>query len=146
MRLKMTVLLLFLTWLFTSALPAGAQEQDTVIKLDTKGGRGGVNFNHSRHEALTNPDPSFVYKAKRNAACAGCHHTQSSRGIPQLWKCTSCHKGEGHEKNPKNRDYDEVHAKRAFHDLCIGCHRVNREQGLSVNAPVSCGGCHNLGK
>jgi hypothetical protein len=145
MRLKLTVLILFLIGV-ASALPAGAQDQDSIIKLDTRGGRGVVYFSHKGHEALINPDPNFVYKARvrPNAACSGCHHTQSSRGIPQLWKCVSCHKGEGNEKNPKNVDSDEVHAERAFHDMCIGCHRSNREQGITMKGPVSCGGCHKL--
>lgn len=154
MRLKLTVLVLFVAGLATlaalrvvaSALPTQSQEQDTVFRLDTKGSRGVVYFSHKGHEALVNPDPNFVYKAKAkpNAACAGCHHTESSRGIPQLWKCTSCHKGEGNEKNPKNVDSDEVHAERAFHDMCIGCHRANREQNITMKGPITCGGCHKM--
>lgn len=154
MRVKQTILLLFLVGLTTAAalrvvaaaLPAQSQADDTVIKLDTKGSRGVVYFSHRGHEALINPDANFVYKdkVKPNAACAGCHHTQSARGIPQLWKCVSCHKGEGNEKNPKNVDFDEVHAERAFHDLCIGCHRANRQQGITMKGPTTCGGCHKV--
>src|SRR5262245_43137451 len=102
MRLKLTILILFVVGLVTplalrvvaSALPASLQQDDTIIKLDTKGRRGFVYFSHKGHEALVNPDPDFVYKAKAkpNAACAGCHHTESARGIPQLWRCISCHK------------------------------------------------------
>ena len=136
MKLKLAILMLFVSGLIAPAalrvvafaLPADAspQQQDTVIKLDMKGYRGIVYFSHKGHEGLINPDPDFAYKgkAKPNGACAGCHQTESKRGIPQLWKCASCHKGEGNEKNPKNRDFDETHAERAFHDLCIGCHRA----------------------
>lgn len=118
--------------------------QDKVITLDTKGYRGIVYFSHKGHEALINPDPQFVYrvKAKPNAACAGCHHTESQRGIPQLWKCIACHKGEANEKNPKNRDFDEVYAERAYHDMCIGCHRANYTMNVSKKGPTTCGGCH----
>lgn len=152
MRLKLAILLTFVSALAMAAalrafaLPAGqsAQEQDTIIKLDTKGSRGVVYFSHRGHEALINPDPQFVYraKAKTNAACAGCHHTESKRGIPQLWKCISCHKAEGNDKNPKNREFDEVHAERAYHDMCIGCHRANYTMNVSVKGPTTCGGCH----
>jgi hypothetical protein len=145
MRLKRAIFILFIVGLATpAALPLPSQEQDYVIKLDTKGGRGVVYFSHRGHEGLVNPDPNYVYKTKPNAACSGCHHTQSARGIPQLWKCISCHKGEGNEKNPKNRDFDEVHAERAFHDMCIGCHRANREQKITMKGPTTCGGCHKV--
>jgi cytochrome c553 len=154
MKLKLAIFLLFISAMIAPAalrvvafaLPTNqtAQEQDTIIKLDTKGYRGVVYFSHRGHEALISPDPEFVYKAKAkpNAACAGCHHTESKRGIPQLWKCVSCHKGEANEKNPKNRDFDEVYAERAFHDMCIGCHRANYTMNVSVKGPTTCGGCH----
>jgi hypothetical protein len=155
MKLKLAILLLFVSGLVAIAalrvaafaMPAGQavqQQDDSIIKLDTKGYRGIVYFSHKGHEGLLSPDPDFAFKgkAKPNAACAGCHHTESRRGIPQLWKCVSCHKGEGNEKNPKNRDSDETHAERAFHDLCIGCHRANYTQGLTVKGPTTCGGCH----
>jgi cytochrome c553 len=149
MKLKLTVAMLYLlafagfAILQTGALASSAQ-QGVIFKLDTRGSRGVVYFNHREHEAFINPDENFVYKnrAKKNAACAGCHHTESRRGIPQLWKCVSCHKGEGNEKNPKNRDYDEVHAERAYHDMCIGCHKANIEKGISVKGRTTCSGCH----
>jgi len=98
-----------------------------------------VLFNHKSHEARINPDANAPYKAKAGAACIGCHHTANSRGIPQLWKCSSCHRGEGAPTNPKNRDFDEVWSERAFHDSCIGCHRA------SLKGPTTCGECHKPG-
>jgi cytochrome c553 len=149
MRLKLIVLMLYvIAFAVFATMQAGAfapsVQQAIIFKLDTKGSRGVVYFNHRQHETLINPDAEFAYKdkVKKNAACAGCHHTVSKRGIPQLWKCVSCHKGEGNEKNPKNRDYDEVHAERAFHDMCIGCHKANIEAGISVKGRTTCSGCH----
>jgi cytochrome c553 len=151
MKLKLTILLLYIVALVVFAtVQAGALassgQQGIIFKLDTRGSRGVVYFNHRPHEAFINPDPDFAYKdkVKKNATCAGCHHTVSRRGIPQLWKCVSCHKGEGQEKNPKNRDYDEVHAERAFHDLCIGCHKATNTKENSLKAPTTCGGCHKV--
>jgi hypothetical protein len=76
----------------------------------------------------------------RGAACVRCHHTVSARGIPELYKCNVCHhRKDGDPRNPKNRDFDEVMAERAFHDSCIGCHRA-AEKG-----PTTCSGCHKVG-
>ncbi|MEW6130699.1 MAG: cytochrome c3 family protein [Acidobacteriota bacterium] len=147
--MKLTIVMLYAVALAICAtvqtgVSAMAVQQSVIIKLDTQGGRGVVYFDHRKHEALINPDANFVYKnkAKKNAACAGCHHTESRRGIVQLWKCVSCHKGEGNDKNPKNVDSDEVYAERAFHDMCIGCHKANIEAGISIKGRTTCGGCH----
>jgi hypothetical protein len=114
----------------------GDQVQSKVVTLDVGGTRGDVSFNHKTHEARLNPDPNAAYKAKAGAACSGCHHTMNSRGIPQLWKCSACHRGEGDPRNPRNRDFDEAWSERAFHDSCIGCHRA------STKGPTTCGECH----
>lgn len=121
------------------ALGAGAslpQAAAKVFKLDAKGKRGVVYFDHRAHEARINPDSQAAHQAKAGAACAGCHHTRDSFGIPQLLKCGACHRGEGDKINPQNRDFDEVFAERAFHDSCVGCHRA------STRGPVTCNGCH----
>jgi hypothetical protein len=117
----------------------GDQAQSKVVRLDVNGTRGVVLFNHKNHEARLNPDPNAVYKAKAGAACVGCHHSVDSRGIPQLWKCGACHRGEGDPRNPRNRDFDEAWSERAFHDTCIGCHRS------STKGPTTCGECHKRG-
>ncbi len=119
--------------------PVGAAK---IIKLDVYGKRGVVSFSHTTHEKVTNPDLNAPFKANNSATCAGCHHTVSARGVRQLWKCADCHRGDGDEKNPKNRDFDEVMAKRAFHDMCIDCHRSTNLAKANQKAPVSCGGCH----
>lgn len=130
---------------FLTGAPQAAANPDarTIIMLDQKGTRGMVYFDHRLHEAFVNPDPESPFQAKQSAACVGCHHTESqAKGVPQLWKCNACHKGEGHPNNPKNRESDEVMAERAFHDSCIGCHRATNEKAQVNKSPTTCGGCH----
>jgi hypothetical protein len=149
MRLKLAVLIIYAVGL---AIPVAAgsglftgQQTDSgfapkILRLDEKGRRGVVFFDHKGHEAFISPDPNTPHSAKKGAACSGCHHTISARGIPELYKCNVCHhRKDGDPRNPKNRDFDEVMAERAFHDSCIGCHR-SAEKG-----PTTCSGCHKLG-
>ena len=145
LRLKLAVLigyafgLLMPAALGAGSAPAPHQSREAIgqfLLLDLKGTRGVVVFNHQGHQARINPDPNAAFKAKPGAACAGCHHTMDSRGIPQLWKCSACHRGEGDPRNPRNRDFDEAWSERAFHDSCIGCHRA------STKGPTTCGECH----
>jgi hypothetical protein len=116
-----------------------------VIKLDLKGTRGIVSFRHRHHEAYLHPDNQFAHQAQKGAECIGCHHKRTElSGVPILVKCTACHGGLGDSKNPKNRDSDEEWSERAFHDLCIGCHRASNEKGTVKcdKAPVACSECH----
>jgi hypothetical protein len=153
MRTKLAVIALYLLLIVmpvalfaeTFAQTGDAQQATTdatnkVIVLDNWGRRGVVFFDHKGHESLISPDVEWPHKAKKGAACAGCHHTISAKGLPQLWKCNVCHhRREGDPRTPKNRDFDEVMAERAFHDSCIECHRDSNK------GPVTCSGCHKLG-
>jgi hypothetical protein len=153
MRLKLAVLITYgLGLAIPGALGAGLfarssepQQTDSgfapkIIRLDEKGRRGVVFYDHKGHESFISPDPDWPHQAKKGAACVGCHHTVSARGIPELYKCNVCHhRKEGDPRTPKNRDFDEVMAERAFHDSCIGCHRA-AEKG-----PTTCSGCHKVG-
>lgn len=114
------------------------------LKLDLNGTRGVVSFSHKTHESYENPDTAFAHQAEKGAECISCHHARSeARGTPLLWKCSACHLGGGDPRNPRNRDLDEVTSERAFHELCIGCHRASNEKGLSkCKAPVACSECH----
>lgn len=115
------------------------------IKLDLNGTRGVVVFRHRHHERYLNSDGQFAHQPLKGAECAGCHHKRSeSSGAPMLAKCGACHGGEGDPGNPRNRDLDEEWSGRAFHDLCIGCHRASNEKGLVKcdKAPVACSECH----
>jgi hypothetical protein len=153
MRLKLAVVITYMLGLvIPAALGAGlfaqaAEQQQTgsgslpkVIRLDEKGARGVVFFDHKGHESVISADSNWPHKAQKGAACVGCHHTSNARGVPQLFKCNVCHhRKEGDPRNPKNRDFDEVMAERAFHDTCIECHRA------SEKGPVTCSGCHKSG-
>jgi class III cytochrome C family protein len=115
----------------------GRELRTQLVRLNSRGVRGPVFFNHKNHEAVINPDPSALFKTKAGASCSGCHHTTSTAtGTPQLWKCTSCHRGGGDEKNPRTRDQSEAWSKTAFHRLCIGCHQSSNK------GPIKCGDCH----
>jgi hypothetical protein len=115
-----------------------------VRKLDLRGKRGMVCFRHKTHEAYLNPDAGFAHQSVQGAACIGCHHKKSEvTGVPILARCTVCHRRQGDPRNPKNREFDEVFSERAYHDLCIGCHRASNEKKIAVNkAPVACSECH----
>lgn len=153
MKLKLAVLITYALGLAIPVAPGAAlfglssEPQQTaggfatkIIRLDEKGRRGVVFFDHKGHESFISPDATTPHPAKKGAACIGCHHTVSARGIPELYKCNVCHhRKDGDPRNPKNRDFDEVMAERAFHDSCIGCHRA-AEKG-----PTTCSGCHKLG-
>ena len=116
-----------------------------VITLDLKGTRGVVKFRHRHHETYLNPDSQFAHQGQQGAECIGCHHKRTEfSGVPVLVKCIACHGVDGDPKNPRNKDGDEERSQRAFHDLCIGCHRASNAKGLVKcdKAPVACSECH----
>lgn len=151
MRLKLAVLIVYLVVAAARCSPVALtgtpvahtnEQRGSTITLNSGGRRGVVAFNHKTHETMINPDAASVFPATAGAACAGCHHTDDAMGISQLVKCHACHGVEGHPKNPKNRDFDEVFAERAYHDTCISCHRSSNQKAGSDKAPTSCTGCH----
>ena len=117
-----------------------------VIKLDLRGTRGAVLFRHRHHETYLNPDSQFVHQGQQGAECIGCHHKRTEgSGVPVLVKCIACHGVDGDPRNPRNKDGDEERSQRAFHDLCIGCHRASNAKALvrCDKAPVACSECHS---
>jgi len=159
MRLKLVILILYVIAIVTpSALLARTFEQQSdcdritaddatarIVKLDLDGTRGVVLFRHRHHEAYLNPSSNFPHQAQKGSECIGCHHKRTEfGGVPILVKCIACHGGEGDPNNPKNRDLDEQWSERAYHDLCIGCHRASNEKGIVKcdKAPVACNECH----
>jgi len=132
-----TIKLGLLLLLFPAVIAAQQDNSDrnAEMKLNVKGKRGAVLFNHRQHEAAA-PDPNSPHRADQRATCVGCHHTRSSVGAPQLWKCGSCHLDDGNEKNPRDRNFDEVYSERAFHSKCVSCHQALKK------GPVACGDCH----
>jgi hypothetical protein len=115
-----------------------------IKKLDPNGERGMVCFRHKTHEAYSVQDPNFAHQTGEGATCIGCHHKRSeATGVPILAKCTTCHRNEGDPANPRNRDMDEVWSERAFHQLCIDCHRASNAKAISkCKAPIACSECH----
>ena len=169
MRFKLAILILYASAMpaalsagpFTSVGPVNppAMESDQsdcdriksddatarVIKLDLRGTRGVVLFRHRHHEAYLNLSSGFAHQGQKGAECIGCHHKRTeSSGVPILVKCIACHGGDGDPKNPRNKDGDEERSERAFHDLCIGCHRATNDKGTvrCDKAPVACSECH----
>lgn len=161
MRPKLFIIGLFaIAMLLPMAQRAWQQDNGAIITLNVKGARerGAVKFDHQAHQGRINPDATWPYKASATASCSGCHHSSNEVGLPQLWKCTVCHRTEGGGEgkyvnqrcgkgcdtagNPKNCECDELYFERAFHDSCIGCHRATNEQKQNLLAPVSCSGCH----
>ncbi|PYP82674.1 MAG: hypothetical protein DMF61_25765 [Blastocatellia bacterium AA13] len=124
--------------LFARPSPGIEQTADRlVVRLDERGTRGPVKFDHTKHETTVNPDPNAKFKTKVGASCSGCHHTENkSTGAPQLWKCVLCHRSSGNPANPKNDEWNELWSKTAFHKLCVDCHQVSKK------GPVKCGDCH----
>jgi len=122
------------------------KENSKNFALDCRGRRGFVCFDHKEHEAYMNPDADFPHKAAKGSECVSCHHKRNeATGAPLLAKCSLCHRSQGatNPENPRNRDMDEVWSERAYHDLCIGCHKASNEKGLvKVKAPVACSECH----
>ena len=162
MRFKLVILIMFVIGML-ALLPAPSRATSSVesqadcdriksndatarvIKLDLKGTRGVVLFRHRHHETYLNPDSQFAHQGQQGAECIGCHHKRTEfSGVPVLVKCIACHGVDGDPKNPRNKDGDEERSQRAFHDLCIGCHRASNAKGLVKcdKAPVACGECH----
>ena len=119
-------------------------QANQVKKLDLNGERGVVCFRHKTHQGYPIPDSTFAHQVGENATCTGCHHKRSdATGVPILAKCNTCHRNEGDPLNPRNRDMDEVWSERAFHELCIDCHRTSNARGISkCRAPIACSDCH----
>ena len=122
------------------------KEGSKNFALDCRGRRGFVCFDHKAHEAYPNPNEDFPHKAAKGSECVSCHHNRNAAtGAPILVKCSLCHRSQGamNPENPRNRDMDEVWSERAYHDLCIGCHRASNAKGMvKVKAPVACSECH----
>ncbi|MFN7985209.1 MAG: cytochrome c3 family protein, partial [Vicinamibacterales bacterium] len=93
---------------------------------------------------LTHQDHTEKYKVE----CATCHHTNGKGNAAigeQVERCVTCHRAEGDEKNPTNKDGDEIWVKNAFHlgeSGCIECHKRDAAKNPSSKAPTGCAGCH----
>ena len=117
-----------------NAIPPGK----TVITLTPA--FGPVTFGHQQHIKL------------EAVPCATCHHTAVPADEP-IRSCYGCHKAthfsigrivkSGTEETDANSIGPQIrNAQRAFHDLCIGCHKERREQELPAGPDDSCRDCH----
>lgn len=133
--------------------PGHAEEEELcipmgILKLAPPEGvdqkRATVDFPHSIH---------FDY------ACQKCHHTWA--GEPEIKNCTTT---ECHDQltTPKGTDSDHPYSeaaiqyyKKAYHQLCIGCHKEIKEknirlelsrkpldQPIILGGPTGCIQCH----
>ena len=117
-----------------NAIPPGK----AVITLTPK--FGPVTFSHQHHSEL------------KSVRCVTCHHTVASADEP-IQSCYGCHKATDYsigrivKSGPKGTEAESIgprirNAQRAFHDLCINCHKERREQGLPTGPDDSCRDCH----
>ncbi|HEV8485737.1 MAG TPA: cytochrome c3 family protein [Blastocatellia bacterium] len=126
------------------------QTQRVAIRFDSDGRRGLVLFDHKKHEALIDPDPSFPHKTPAGVACTGCHHSVKDITIAaQFQKCSACHKTEGNPDNPEDREGYDLNSREIFHRLCIGCHRASNVKAsndrFSNVSFTKCSECHDRG-
>lgn len=127
----------------TSPVPASGTAE--IFELDTLGNLyGPVVFDHAMHMDI--------------ASCAVCHHHTTGTGLDgEDGKCTTCHREscttcavacrDCHSGNPDAADrlresletpgfhYDTTGLKRAYHVVCLGCHR-------EMEAASGCEDCH----
>ena len=123
-------------------VPMGVLKLDPPDSVDQK--RASVDFPHSIH---------FDY------ACQKCHHTWA--GEPEIKNCTTteCHDQLSTPKNSEtDHPYNEAavqYYKKAYHQLCIGCHKEIKEKNMELElsralldepivmgGPTGCVKCH----
>jgi predicted CXXCH cytochrome family protein len=81
--------------------------------------KGSVTFNHKVHAAAIE--------------CTKCHHTWKKEASKTPPKCTDCHKAS---------DTSEKGLKRAYHKLCMDCHKDLKKQGKKTGPTTKCSECH----
>jgi hypothetical protein len=123
-------------------IPLGELTLSPPDEVDQK--RSSVEFPHSVH---------FGY------ACQQCHHTWSGEAEVKGCSTLECHDQLSTPKNPETGATDPAMAikyyKKAYHQLCIGCHKEIKEknkelelakevleQDLAKTGPTGCIKCH----
>lgn len=123
-------------------IPMGELTLEPPDGVDQK--RAPVDFPHSIH---------FEY------ACQECHHTWSGEAEIKNCSATECHDQLGTPKNPETGEPIPEMAiqyyKKAYHELCIGCHKEIKERNkelelskeildapLMSTGPTGCVKCH----
>lgn len=150
-NMRYTVLLATVIVLMMSPLLAAEEQMCiplgdiTLTPLVEEAKRTNVSFPHSVH---------FSY------ACQECHHEWDGSAPVQSCSTSECH---DLKQAPKTENGEPVqdsqlsirYYKKAFHDMCIGCHkaikasnkaleaaRVSLEEPLPAVGPTSCNHCH----
>jgi hypothetical protein len=126
----------------TLCIPLGELTLDPPDGIEQK--RASVEFPHAIH---------FGY------ACQDCHHTWTGEAEVKSCSTTECHDQLGTPKNPETGEKDPEMAiryyKKAYHQLCIGCHKEIKkkneelelsgevlEAALPAAGPTGCVNCH----
>jgi hypothetical protein len=156
MKLKLIIVGLYALAIFIAVLSprsfasseTAPQNNRVLIQLDTTGRRGLVLFDHKKHEALLNPDPTFKHKARPNVACISCHHTAKEiTDLKQFQNCTNCHKDLANAANPDDADGIDLNSREIYHRMCISCHRATEFRASNYRIKESkftkCGECHD---
>ena len=81
--------------------------------------KGSVTFNHKVHSS--------------SIACTKCHHTWKKEASKTPQQCADCHKA---------ADTTDKGLKKAFHKLCIDCHKDLEKQGKKAGPTTKCSDCH----
>ncbi len=112
--------LLLLAFMLAAALILARSAPDEARLDKVKDKLPPVLFPHKKH----------VEEIK--AECAACHHDNPKEPV----SCFSCHK--------KGKECEAPPAKDAFHNLCISCHKENKDK--NKNPPTKCLDCHKKQK
>lgn len=93
---------------------------EIVLKAPFKARKAAVHFPHATHEEIV-PD------------CKTCHHTWDGKSDIKSCAAEGCHNAQRAKKG------ETPSFKKAFHDLCIKCHRAEKK------GPKGCNDCHPKG-
>jgi hypothetical protein len=104
-------------------------------------------------------DVEFPHSVHFDYSCRECHHTWSGETEVKGCSTTECHDLLGTPKDPETGEKDSTQAvryyKKAYHELCIGCHKEIKEKNkalelakeplekdLAKTGPTGCIKCH----
>ncbi len=117
------VLFFILIFIFCSVVYSQAQFKQLLDPAFKSHQRCPVRFFHDKHN-----QKAAIYD------CSVCHHLYKDgkliKGAMSIgMKCSQCHA-------IKPTDTNNIDLMKAYHNLCIGCHK-NKKKG-----PITCGECH----
>jgi hypothetical protein len=102
---------------------AGDEEGTVLIQNEySKRLKNPVTLSHKKHIE--------VYKIE----CTECHHAWKKEERDEPQKCAECHTEEGEGK--------KLGTKRAYHKLCMDCHKGLKKESKPCGPTTKCSGCH----